>query len=166
MRISDWSSDVCSSDLQLRQKIVTFCQRKQDRNVKARPRTPVERRRSCGNGRWPGRNPAGLDDDPSVALYNISAAAPAPLQRIHTMTATPPAEAETRGSEAYEALKQALISGHFMPGQKLTLRMLAEALGMSVTPVREAIHRLPAERDRTSVVEGKSGTVRVDLGGG
>src|SRR3546814_9744932 len=62
------------------------------------------------------------------------------------MTATPPAEAETRGSEAYEALKQALISGHFMPGQKLTLRMLAEALGMSVTPVREAIHRLTAER--------------------
>src|SRR3546814_3387350 len=54
--------------------------------------------------------------------------------------------AETRGSEAYEALKQALISGHFMPGQKLTLRMLAEALGMSVTPVREAIHRLTAER--------------------
>src|SRR3546814_3459576 len=109
MRISDLSSDECSSDL-------------------------VERRRSCGNGRWPGRNPAGLDDDPSVALYNISAAAPAPLQRIHTMTATPPAEAETRGSEAYEALKQALISGHFMPGQKLTLRMLAEAHGMSVTP--------------------------------
>src|SRR3546814_14499078 len=63
------------------------------------------------------------------------------------MTATPPAEAETRGSEAYEALKQALISGHFMPGQKLTLRMLAEARGMSVTPVREAIHRLTAERD-------------------
>jgi DNA-binding GntR family transcriptional regulator len=62
------------------------------------------------------------------------------------MTATPPAESETRGSEAYEALKQALISGHFMPGQKLTLRMLAGALGMSVTPVREAIHRLTAER--------------------
>src|SRR3546814_5358536 len=62
------------------------------------------------------------------------------------MTAMPPAEAETRGNEAYEALKRALISGQFMPGQKLTLRMLAEALGMSVTPVREAIHRLTAER--------------------
>src|SRR3546814_12338328 len=62
------------------------------------------------------------------------------------MTATPPAEAETRGSEAYEALKQALISGHFMPGQKLTLRMLAEPLGMRVTHVREAIPRLTAER--------------------
>src|SRR3546814_16020857 len=121
MRISDLSSDECSSDL-------------------------VERRRSCGNGRWPGRNPAGLDADPSVALYNISAAAPAPLQRIHTMTATPPAEAETRGSEAYEALKKALISGHFMPGQQMTLRIMAQAPGMSVTPVSETTHLLPAER--------------------
>src|SRR3546814_2317924 len=86
--------------------MVTFCQRKQDRNVKARPRTPVERRRSCGNGRWPGRNPAGLDDDPSVALYNISAAAPAPLQRIHTMTATPPAEAR---SEEHTSELQSLM---------------------------------------------------------
>lgn len=55
-------------------------------------------------------------------------------------------ESETRGSEAYEALKRALISGQFVPGQKLKLRTLAEALGMSVTPVREAIHRLTAER--------------------
>ena len=52
----------------------------------------------------------------------------------------------TRGNEAYEALRQALISGRFLPGQKLTLRALAGALGMSVTPVREAIHRLTAER--------------------
>ena len=62
------------------------------------------------------------------------------------MAVTPPEELETRGNEAYEALRQALISGQFVPGQKLTLRALAGALGMSVTPVREAIHRLTAER--------------------
>ncbi len=62
------------------------------------------------------------------------------------MVVTPVAELETRGNEAYEALRQALISGQFVPGQKLTLRALAAALGMSVTPVREAIHRLTAER--------------------
>lgn len=55
-------------------------------------------------------------------------------------------DTETRGTEAYEALKHALISGQFVPGQKLKLRTLAEALGMSITPVREAIHRLTAER--------------------
>ena len=62
------------------------------------------------------------------------------------MVVTPLAELETRGNEAYEALRRALISGRFVPGQKLTLRALAGALGMSVTPVREAIHRLTAER--------------------
>ena len=62
------------------------------------------------------------------------------------MVAPPLGELETRGNEAYEALRQALISGQFVPGQKLTLRALAGALGMSVTPVREAIHRLTAER--------------------
>ena len=62
------------------------------------------------------------------------------------MAVAPLIELETRGNEAYEALRQALISGQFVPGQKLTLRALAGALGMSVTPVREAIHRLTAER--------------------
>lgn len=62
------------------------------------------------------------------------------------MAVAPLLELETRGNEAYEALRQALISGQFVPGQKLTLRALAGALGMSVTPVREAIHRLTAER--------------------
>lgn len=62
------------------------------------------------------------------------------------MNITHLAEIETRGNEAYEALRHALISGQFVPGQKLTLRALAGALGMSVTPIREAIHRLTAER--------------------
>ncbi len=41
-------------------------------------------------------------------------------------------------------LKESLMQGHFKPGQKLTLRSLAEDLGTSVAPVREAVSRLSA----------------------
>jgi DNA-binding GntR family transcriptional regulator len=46
----------------------------------------------------------------------------------------------------YDELRNALISGKFTPGQKLTSRKLAAALGTSDMPVRAAISRLTAER--------------------
>jgi DNA-binding GntR family transcriptional regulator len=45
----------------------------------------------------------------------------------------------------YTELRQALMSGKFAPGQKLTSRKLAAALGTSDMPVRAAISRLTAE---------------------
>jgi DNA-binding GntR family transcriptional regulator len=45
----------------------------------------------------------------------------------------------------YVELRQALMSGKFEPGQKLTSRKLAAALGTSDMPVRGAISRLTAE---------------------
>ena len=45
----------------------------------------------------------------------------------------------------YTELRHALISGKFAPGQKLTSRKLAVALGTSDMPVRAAIYRLTAE---------------------
>lgn len=45
----------------------------------------------------------------------------------------------------YDELRSALISGKFTPGQKLTSRKLAAALGTSDMPVRAAISRLTAE---------------------
>ena len=45
----------------------------------------------------------------------------------------------------YVELRQALMSGKFEPGQKLTSRKLAAALGTSDMPVRAAISRLTAE---------------------
>ena len=45
----------------------------------------------------------------------------------------------------YVELRQALMSGKFEPGQKLTSRKLAAALGTSDMPVRVAISRLTAE---------------------
>ena len=45
----------------------------------------------------------------------------------------------------YEQLRAALMSGYYEPGQRLTLVDLADELGTSVTPVREAIFRLVAD---------------------
>lgn len=46
---------------------------------------------------------------------------------------------------AYQALRDAFIRGAFAPGDVLSLRMLADQLGISMTPVREAVRRLVAE---------------------
>lgn len=56
-----------------------------------------------------------------------------------------PIERVTLNDLAYSRLKQALLSGRIEPGTTLTLRQLAEVLGTSVMPVREAVTRLSAE---------------------
>src|SRR4029450_4089760 len=48
-------------------------------------------------------------------------------------------------TQVYDSLRQALTTGRFEPGQKLTFRLTAGALGVSLTPVREALGRLVAE---------------------
>lgn len=45
----------------------------------------------------------------------------------------------------YDALKQAFTRGEFAPGDVVSLRELADQLGTSMTPVREAVRRLVAE---------------------
>jgi DNA-binding GntR family transcriptional regulator len=45
----------------------------------------------------------------------------------------------------YEHLKSVILSGRFRPGERLAEEHLAEELGVSRTPVREALHKL--ERD-------------------
>ncbi|MBK3661038.1 GntR family transcriptional regulator [Bradyrhizobium diazoefficiens] len=49
------------------------------------------------------------------------------------------------GELAYTSLKESIISGQFVPGRKLTVRSVAQALGVSTTPVRDAIVRLISE---------------------
>ena len=49
------------------------------------------------------------------------------------------------GDHVYENLKQAVIRGKILPGNRLIESRLAEALGISRTPVREAIHMLERE---------------------
>ncbi len=48
--------------------------------------------------------------------------------------------------KVYEELRNALMNGRFLPGEVLTIRGVAQALGTSVMPVREALRRLAAER--------------------
>ena len=46
---------------------------------------------------------------------------------------------------AYEFLKSSVLSGHFNPGERLAEEHLAKKLGVSRTPVREALHKLESE---------------------
>jgi DNA-binding GntR family transcriptional regulator len=48
-------------------------------------------------------------------------------------------------NQVYDRLRDALTAGRFTPGQKLTFRTIAGSLGVSMTPVREAIRRMVAE---------------------
>lgn len=45
----------------------------------------------------------------------------------------------------YEYLKEKLLAGRFKPGERLTEEYLASELGVSRTPVREALHKLERE---------------------
>jgi hypothetical protein len=54
---------------------------------------------------------------------------------------------------SYAALKQMLCEGRFPPGYRLEANRLADELGVSITPVRDVLHRLVGER----LVEASSG---------
>jgi DNA-binding GntR family transcriptional regulator len=51
----------------------------------------------------------------------------------------------TLRERVYRTLKQAILEGRFSPGETLPTRSLAEVLGTSVMPVRDAMLRLNAE---------------------
>lgn len=54
-------------------------------------------------------------------------------------------ERETMAERLYAQLREAIMTGHFAPGQLLSLRSVAEAVGSSTMPVRAALTRLQAE---------------------
>lgn len=64
----------------------------------------------------------------------------------------PPADGETGlsarrtlGDRVAAELRALLVAGRLAPGEKLSLRKVAEALGVSMMPVREAISQLAAD---------------------
>src|ERR1700757_2007320 len=67
----------------------------------------------------------------------VAPESPNPLQRI---------EHKHLQEQVHARMRQALIDGQFKPGQVLTIRYLAEQLGTSIMPVREALHKLTVER--------------------
>ncbi|MGA0543080.1 GntR family transcriptional regulator [Neotabrizicola sp. VNH66] len=48
--------------------------------------------------------------------------------------------------QVYATIRASLMDGRYEPGERLTIAALAEQLGVSITPVREAIFRLVSER--------------------
>jgi len=55
-------------------------------------------------------------------------------------------EKENLSMRIYRQIRRALIDGQYAPGERLRISELAEALGTSITPVREAIFRLVSEQ--------------------
>lgn len=51
----------------------------------------------------------------------------------------------TLGLKAYDELRRMLVHGRLQPGMQLVNRKLADEIGMSMTPVREAVTRLASE---------------------
>jgi DNA-binding GntR family transcriptional regulator len=60
------------------------------------------------------------------------------MQKIHHSTLS-------LGNQAYEELKRIILERQILPGGKLNEGDLAQALGISRTPIREAINRLEKE---------------------
>ncbi len=63
-------------------------------------------------------------------------------------------ERRSLGQDVYLRLKQAILRGELAPGSRLVESRLADALGISRTPVREGIHKLEREN---LVIQGPSG---------
>jgi len=59
---------------------------------------------------------------------------------------TPLSKRQTLGADVYAQIRELLISGRIMPGEQISLRTTAQALGVSVMPVREAVYQLVAEQ--------------------
>ncbi|MEC9435475.1 MAG: GntR family transcriptional regulator [Pseudomonadota bacterium] len=57
-----------------------------------------------------------------------------------------PIARENLNDRAYLAIREALTSGHLMPGETLRLRPMSARFGISVTPMREAFIRLVSEK--------------------
>ncbi|NWG46333.1 MAG: GntR family transcriptional regulator [Alphaproteobacteria bacterium] len=73
---------------------------------------------------------------------------------MHFELPNPEPRRETLQDLAYRQLVDALMSGRIPPGRRMTNRGLAEMLGVSVTPVREALHRLISEQALVSLPNG------------
>ncbi|MGB6103482.1 MAG: GntR family transcriptional regulator [Pusillimonas sp.] len=59
---------------------------------------------------------------------------------------SPAPRRETLGANILFQIKELLLTGQLMPGEQLSLRSTAEALGVSVMPVREAVYQLVADQ--------------------
>lgn len=73
----------------------------------------------------------------NLSSLRASAAAIARIGRL---------ERVTLGERVHAELRDLLMGGELAPGQKMSLRSVAETLGVSMMPVREAVARLVADQ--------------------
>lgn len=52
---------------------------------------------------------------------------------------------DTMGRQAYESIRLAIVEGRYAPGTKLVVRPLSDELGLSPTPIKEALAVLARE---------------------
>ena len=64
---------------------------------------------------------------------------------VHETSLAPLTQNETLSEKAYFAVRSAIISTELKPGEQITERGLARQLGISTTPIREALLRLEQE---------------------
>jgi DNA-binding GntR family transcriptional regulator len=81
---------------------------------------------------------AGLGNQAMRKKAELKGFDPGPLQVLQ--------ERKPLGQHVFDNLKQAIIRGKIAPGEWLVESHIAEMLGISRTPVREAIHKLERER--------------------
>jgi len=74
-----------------------------------------------------------------------------------------PLQRENMTARIYRELKDKLMTGQLQPGETITLRSVSEGLGVSQTPVREALLQLVSER-ALALSPGKSVKVPVLTG--
>ena len=60
-------------------------------------------------------------------------------------------------AEAYSRIRQAILDGDFAPGTRLSQVKISESLGLSRTPVREALRLIEREGTRKRVPRAPSG---------
>lgn len=86
------------------------------------------------------------NSDVSVAVnFAMRTASPAFKVIPGLLSGIAPVDTDTLATRVYRQLRDFLMAGQLRQGQKLTLRELASALGVSPMPVREAVRRLTTE---------------------
>jgi DNA-binding GntR family transcriptional regulator len=74
-----------------------------------------------------------------------------------------PARPPTRTEWADDRLRRAIFRGEFAPGERLVISTLATQLGVSATPLREALRRLSSEGLVELQAHGSARVAAVDL---
>jgi DNA-binding GntR family transcriptional regulator len=64
---------------------------------------------------------------------------------VAAIRSAPPIERVTMGDQVYQHIRKLLIAGRLAPGDRLSLRQIADGMGVSMMPVREAVSRLVAD---------------------